>query len=102
MNTLLAFSGFTIAFVIALYYKRKIRITKQRNKVRFYVARDKDGSLFLYLGKPVRLQQWFVSSRYGKVINSREYLSRYGLNPYYFKLLKWEDEPVEVFIKMED
>ena len=28
--------------------------------------------------------------------------SEYGLNPNDFKDLKWEDEPVEVFVNMKD
>lgn len=31
-----------------------------KNKVHFYVVRDKNGSLWLYLGKPVRKDDYFI------------------------------------------
>ena len=48
MNILLIFSGFIIAFIIALHYQHKIKLANPRNKVHAYVARDKNGSLWLY------------------------------------------------------
>ena len=45
MNILLVFPGFIVAFIIVFYYERKIRRTEPRNKVHFYVARDKHGKL---------------------------------------------------------
>ena len=61
MNILLVFPGFIIAFIIALYYERRIRnISVTKNKVHFYVARDGDGSLWLYMGKPKRVEQRFI------------------------------------------
>ena len=61
MNILLIFPGFIIAFIIILYYERKIRRTYPRNNVNFYVARDKNGELFLYMGKPVRGETEFIA-----------------------------------------
>ena len=61
MNILLLFIGFIIAFVIVFYYERKIRRTEPRNKVHFYVARDKNGGLWLYLDKPIRADDFFYS-----------------------------------------
>ena len=77
---------------------------EQRNKVHFYVARDKNGDLWLYLGKPIRRNSTFsVSYRncVGCVIN-KYYFKYFGLNENDFGNLKWEDEPIEVFINMED
>ena len=71
-----------------------------RNKVRFFVARDKNGGLWLYLSKPIRMIGQFVSCRGGKTIGN--HLSEYGLNENDYANLKWEDEPVEVFINMEN
>lgn len=51
MNILLIFPGFIVAFIVALYYEHKIKLAKQRNNVHFYVARHKDGSLWLYIGE---------------------------------------------------
>ena len=79
------------------------KVQEPMNKVHFYMARDKDGNLFLYLKKPIRMKTTFISYyRGGTFINVAKNFSDYGLNPDYFKDLKWEDEPVEVFINMED
>ena len=53
MNILLIFPGFIIAFIIVLYYEYKIRQfrAESRNRAHFYVARDKNGELLLYMGK---------------------------------------------------
>lgn len=50
MNILLISSGFILAFIIVFCYECKIRRTEPMNKVHFYVARDKDGKLLLYIG----------------------------------------------------
>ena len=102
MNTLLAFSGFTIAFVIVLYYERKIRRPEPKNKVHFYVARDKDNSLCLYLGKPERASCCFRPGVSGFYLEGKSRIREFGLNPNDFKYLTWEDEPVEVFINLKD
>ena len=91
-----------IIFVIVFYYEHKIR--KYKNKVHFYVARDKTGHLFLHIGKPERRTASFLS-RYGSFIDSIANVSSFkyfGLNPNDFKDLKWEDEPLEVFVNMEN
>ena len=72
-----------------------------RNKVHFYVARDKNKSLWLYLGKPIRVAHMFAKC-YGNVLTESYGFQEFGLNENDFDNLKWEDEPVEVFIKMED
>ena len=101
MNILLLFPGFILAFIIVLYYERKIR--RMRNKVHFYVARDKNGELWLYIGKPFRAGTKFCPSvRKGIFIITRYNLKNFGLNENDYANLKWEDEPVEVFINMED
>ena len=74
------------------------------NKVKFYVARDKDGFIYLYIGKPKRRCGWFAGSyrkRSVAIIDENDF-KMVGLNQDDFKDLKWEDEPVEVFINMED
>ena len=73
-----------------------------KNNVHFYVARDKCGMLWLYMGKPVRKSTEFVSCPHGKLIADADEFSNYGLNVRDFLCLKWEDEPVEVFINLED
>lgn len=101
MNILLIFPGFIVAFIIILCYERKIRRT--RNKVHFYIARDMDDSLYLYLGKPFRYNTEFRSN-IGKGVMTLicDNFKRFGLNEDDYANLKWEDEPLEVFVNMED
>lgn len=74
------------------------------NKVHFYVARDKNGTLCLYIDKPLRYNYVFCSpfSKGGALLACNEDLKWYHLNENDYKDLKWEDEPVEVFINLED
>ena len=102
MNILLVFLMLIIIFVIIFYYEHKIR--KYKNKVHFYVARDKNGRLYLHIGKPERRIASFLSC-YGSYIDSianESSFKYFGLNVKDFKDLKWEDEPVEVFVNMEE
>ena len=74
------------------------------NRVHFCVARDKNGSLFLYFGKPFRVDNRFSPNPIEGII-ALGYdcnLKLYGLSKNDYKDLKWEDEPLEVFINMED
>lgn len=103
MNILLAFSGFIITFVVVWLYECRIRLMRKepnKNKVHFYVARDMNGELWLYIGKPVRRGDEFSSNEHGDVMLHS--FKSFGLNPDDFKNLKWEDEPVEVFLNLED
>ena len=100
MNILLIFTGFIVAFIIVFCYERKIR--RMRNKVHFYVARDKNEELLLYMGKPFRGIDRFHSHLNGCIITSEDDFSNFGLNREDYANLKWEDNPVEVFINVED
>ena len=71
-----------------------------RNKVHFYVARDKNGELWLYLSKPIRMKEEFVSCSHGKALTN--HFSKYSLNENDYANLKWEDEPVEVYLNLKD
>lgn len=107
MNFLLLLPGFIVALIIILLYEFKIRklykkLSKSyKNKVHFYVARDEDNSLWFYLGKPERLEQKFMPTSHGRIIRSEKYFSDYGLDANDYVNLKWEDEPVEVFLNLE-
>lgn len=96
----------TLAFIVLEFVADKVKSSssKKINRVRFYVARDKDGFIYLYIGKPKRRYGWFAGSyreRSVAIIDEDDF-KMFGLNPDDFKDLKWEDEPVEVFVNMED
>ncbi len=99
---LLVFLMLIIIFVIVFYYEHKIRnlSIKSNNNVHFYVARDKNGKLWLYINKPIRIKDVFVS-----VINidlTYHNCNYLGLNKNDYTDLKWDDEPIEVFINIEN
>ena len=122
METLNIFSSiyFFIAFVIGAVFMLTVTITamgkvqepmnqepsndvqKQTNNVHFYVAREKSGALWLYMGKPIRTSVGFLYSHYCRFLGIGVEFSQYGLNMHDFDNLKWEDEPVEVFINFKD
>lgn len=100
MDILLMLPGFILSLIITVVYERKLR--KSRNKVHYYIARDKNGELWLYLGKPLRHrvnESWIP---YHSAICDEETFEFIGLNKNDYKDLKWEDEPVEVFLNLED
>ena len=76
------------------------KVKEPRNKVHFYVARDKNGELWLYLSKPIRMKEEFVSCSHGKALTN--HFSKYSLNENDYANLKWEDEPVEVYLNLKD
>lgn len=102
MDILLMFPGFILMCLVVLLYEYRIRLLeKQRNKVHFYVARDENGDLWLYLGKPYRDKTEFIS-RSRQTICLAYTIERFGLKSEDYNYLKWEDEPVEVFLNLED
>ena len=42
----------------------------------------------------------FLPTFYGKIIKSEKYFSNYGLDVNDYANLKWQDEPVEVFLNL--
>ena len=102
MEIYLTLSGFILACLVALLYEYKIRLLrKHRNNVHFYVARDENGLLWLYLCKPIRSGRTFKTIPRGSIIESQIHFHKYGLNVNDYTNLKWEDEPVEVFLNLE-
>lgn len=105
MNLLLILPGFIYAFIIVLYYERKVRnmSAKTNKNVHFYVARDKyHNILCLYLGKPIKGIDRFHACHNGCIVTCAEYLSDFGLDSKDFENLKFEDEPIEVFLNLEN
>ena len=102
MNILLIFPGFIVAFVIVLCYECRIRRAELRNKVHFYVARDKNGELYLWFRKPYRSIERWVNIDHSWIVACSLEFNYYGLNYKDYDYLKWEDEPVEVFLNLKD
>ena len=75
---------------------------QSKNNVHFYVARDKSGDLWLYIGKPIRGDTKFHSDSNKKVFCLTYCIEKFGLKYENYNYLKWEDEPVEVFINLEE
>lgn len=105
MKLLLICLVFLILLFIILFIIQSIKIrklsAKPKNNVHFYVARDKyDNVLCLYLGKPLRGVDTFHSCDEGCAVEVGNCFFDFGLNPKDFENLKWEDEPVEVFLNL--
>ena len=106
MNMLLLFLGFFLLLFIIIFIIQSTKIrklsAKPKNRVHFYVARDKNGELWLYMGKPVRNYDKFHGYPFRGSIPLIYYpFNKFGLNKDDYANIKWEDEPVEVFLNME-
>ena len=94
----------TLAFILFDFVADKVKSksSKKRNRVHFYVARDKCGDLWIYIGKPIRGEGYFYSNGHSISITRLRDFSKFGLDANDYANLKCEDEPVEVFVNMED
>ena len=92
----------TLAFIVLEFVEDRVKSKSSKNisRVHFYVARDKDGSLWLYIGKPIRSESVFASDV--NITFAKYNFHMLGLNENDYANLKWEDEPLEVFVNMED
>ena len=64
------------------------------------MVRDKyDNVLRLYLGKPYRDIGFYTINK-GCFVTRQEYFHDFGLDKNDFKNLKFEDEPIEVFLNL--
>lgn len=76
---------------------------KPRNKVHFYVTRDVCGSLELWLGVPHKTTMYYFSRKpTTKLLTHGDYITDFGLKPLKYDRLTFNDEPVEVFLNLED
>lgn len=96
----------TLAFIVLEFVEDKVMSkssnSKKINRVKFYVARDMDGGLYLYLGKPFRGSGEFHGVAGKNVFTLTGDFRSFGLNKNDYKNLHWKDEPVEVFVNMEE
>lgn len=100
--TILAFIFWVVIALFASGIVTHRKDTQPKNKVHFYVARDKGGYLYLHIGKPFRDRLEFSNKLeiyYRLRGDNFKYL---GLKEKDYDYLKWEDEPVEVFVNIED
>ena len=84
------------------YYTTYSNKKKSINKAHFYMVRDFDNVLCLYLGKPLRGVDTFHSCDEGCAVEVGNCFFNFGLNPEDFENLRFEDEPVEVFLNLEN
>lgn len=94
----------TLAFIVLEFVEDKVKNTssKKINRIHFYVARDKDCSLWIYIGRPTRGKLRFYPDDKCRVLWVLTNPNMLGLDENDYANLKWEDEPVEVFVNMED
>lgn len=94
----------TLTFIVLEFVEDRVisKFSKKINRVHFYVSRDMDGRLYLYLGKPLRGIAEFHGVAGKNIFVLTNNFKSFGLNQDDFKDLKWEDEPVEVFLNMGD
>lgn len=91
------------AFTMFVYIAVSASLKEEKsNKVHFYVAKHKNKVLSLWFRKPFRSIEYWVYGDNSMCIASGKDLNSYGLNIDDFKNLKWEDEPIEVFLNLED
>lgn len=91
------------AMIMFIYISISASIKEYKsNNVHFYVARDEDKELWLYLGKPIRKYRYFICNDHGRSISHSCEFKEFGLNKDDYKNLKWKDKPVEVFLNLED
>ena len=105
MELLSILPGFILAIIVMIKYGYKILSNSSKigkNRVRFYVARDKYGPLWLYIGKPVRSEETFSPNEHGYMVSHSSSFDCLRLDIDDYKDLKWEDEPKEVFLNLED
>ena len=101
MNWIMLVIAFILGAIVMFVMFCMVYTAKQ---VHFYVARETDGALRLYMGKPIRRKSAFVScwEEGGACIGLDSDLRMYGLNENDYEDVTWECEPLEVFINMED
>ena len=101
INYFISFIIGALFTLVIFFIDAIIKDKKQINKVHFYVARDKNGSLALYLSKPFRGHTNFYADSLNRVFCLTYNIDHFGLKYEDFDSLKWEDEPVEVFLNLE-
>ena len=100
-NYFIAFNIGVLFVLIVFFIDAIVKDKKPKNKVHFYVARDKSGCLYLHIGKPFRDNLEFSNNLEMYYRLRRDNFKYLGLNEDDYSNLKWEDEPVEVFLNLD-
>ena len=103
-----------IAFVIGAVFMLAMlsiaamgKVKEPRNNVRFFITKDSDyyyrSRPILWIGLPRRGKcAWCQDKMSHPLAINEESFKNFGINIDDYKNLQWEDEPVEVFLNMED
>ena len=109
-SSIYCFISFVIGAVLMLVSLTIAAMSKDdvpRNKVRFFVTKDSDYYYIkhpiLWIGLPKRGEHaWCQDKNVAPLAINKESFKNFGINIDDYKNLRWEDEPVEVFINLED
>ena len=93
---------FVYGFAVILMGCVALKNKKPKNKVHFYVARDKYGCLGLFIGKPIIDRNMVILNDKCTLLGGKTVISDFGLDENDYDNLKFGDEPVEVFLNLED
>ena len=99
-GVIIIITGAVSLFTFIIFCVENTKKKKLENNVHFYVARDKNGDLYLYLSEPVRSGSCFYPNFCGGLIASEPNFKNFDLKVEDFKNIKWDDELVEVFLKL--
>lgn len=96
-----------VIMLVALAIAAMGKDYEPRNKVRFYVTKDSEyyyrSRPVLWIGLPRRGEHaWCPDKGSQPLAINKESFKNFGINIDDYKNLRWEDEPVEVFINLED
>ena len=99
-HVIIIIMGAVSLFTFIIFCVENTKKKKLENNVHFYVARDKNGDLYLYLSEPVRSGSCFYPNFCGGLIASEPNFKNFDLKVEDFKNIKWDDGLVEVFLKL--
>lgn len=96
MEIVLILIGFVLAIIVMLVYEFKFR---KVNKIHFYVTKDKNGELCLWINKPYRGLETWVNINNSYILAINDNLKLFNLNVEDYNNLTFEDDPLEVYLK---
>ena len=96
-----------VLMLVALAITAMGKDKEPRNKVRFFVTKDPEyyyrSRPVLWIGLPRRGEHAWCQDKMSRPLAiNEESFKNFGLNMDDYKNLRWEDEPVKVFINLED